>query len=69
MQQIKRRARRAARLAAAGSKPAARAAQLYDQQLAAMPPGRRSRRKAKSNIRPGPRNANPEKKPKRQRKK
>lgn len=65
VQQVKRRARRAARLAAAGSKPAARAAQLYDQQLAAMPPGRRSRRKAKNNIRPGPRNANPEKKPKR----
>lgn len=67
VQQVKRRARRAARLAAAGSKPAARAAQLYDQQLAAMPPGKPSR-KGKSNIRPGPRNANPEKKPKRTRK-
>lgn len=66
-QQIQRRARRAARLAASGSKPAARALRLYDQQLAAMGPGKASR-KASNNIKPGPRNANPERKPKRKRK-
>lgn len=65
-QQIQRRARRAARLAASGSKPAARALQLYDQQLTAMGPGKASR-KGENNIKPGPRNANPEKKTKRKR--
>lgn len=68
-QQIQRRARRAALKASRGSKPAAKAVQLYDRQLAAMGPGKPSR-KAKSNIVPGPRNTNqPPKKPKRKRKK
>ena len=66
-QQIKRRARRAAQLAAKGSKVAARALQMYDQQLAGMRPGK-APKKASNSIRPGPRNANPEKKPKRKRK-
>lgn len=61
-QQIKHRARRAARRAAAGSKVAARALKIYDQQLAFTGTGKPSRR-AKNAIKPGPRNANPPKKP------
>lgn len=68
-QQIQRRARRAALKASRGSKPAAKALALYDQQLAAMGPGKKGR-KGKSNIVPGPRNPNqPPKKTKRKRKK
>lgn len=68
-QQIQRRAKRAALKASRGSKPAARALELYDQQLGAMGPGKPSR-KAKSNIVAGPRNPNqPPKKSKRKRKK
>ncbi len=48
--QIERRARRAADLAARGSKVAARAGAVYDNQLAAMGPGKTPR--AKNNIRP-----------------
>ena len=48
--QIERRARRAADLAARGSKVAARAGAVYDNQLAAMGPGKAPR--AKNNIRP-----------------
>lgn len=66
-QQIQRRARRAARLAKNGSKSAIKALGIYDQQLASMGPGKPSR-KGGNTIKPGPRNANPEKKPKRKRK-
>lgn len=51
---IRRRATRAARAAARGSKPAARASQIYDNQLANTGTGKPST--AKSGIRPGPRN-------------
>lgn len=52
---IRRRAARASAAAARGSKPAARAVSIYGQQLAFTGPGKPSR-KAKSGIRPGPRN-------------
>lgn len=52
---IRRRAARASAAAARGSKPAARAVSIYGQQLAFTGPGRPNR-KAKSGIRPGPRN-------------
>lgn len=52
---IRRRAARATAAAARGSKPAARARQIYGQQLAGTGTGKPSR-KAKSGIRPGPRN-------------
>lgn len=52
---IRRRAARAAAAAARGSKPAARAREIYGQQLAFTGSGKPSR-KAKSGIRPGPRN-------------
>jgi hypothetical protein len=52
---IRRRAARASAAAARGSKPAARAREIYGQQLAFTGSGKPSR-KAKSGIRPGPRN-------------
>lgn len=52
---IRRRAARASAAAARGSKPAARAVSIYGQQLAFTGSGKPSR-KAKSGIRPGPRN-------------
>lgn len=52
---IRRRAARATAAAARGSKPAARAREIYGQQLAGTGTGKPSR-KAKSGIRPGPRN-------------
>lgn len=52
---IRRRAARATAAAARGSKPAARARDIYGQQLAGTGTGKPSR-KAKSGIRPGPRN-------------
>jgi hypothetical protein len=61
---IRRRAIRAARAAARGSKPAARASQIYDNQLANTGTGKPST--AKSGIRPGPRNTTG--KPKKKRK-
>lgn len=52
---IRRRAARATAAAARGSKPAARAREIYGQQLAFTGSGKSSR-KAKNNLRPGPRN-------------
>ena len=52
---IRRRAARASAAAAKGSKPAARAREIYGQQLAFTGKGKVSR-KAKNNLRPGPRN-------------
>lgn len=52
---IRRRAARATAAAAKGSKPAARAREIYGQQLAFTGTGKPSR-KAKNNLRPGPRN-------------
>lgn len=63
---IQRRMQRAADAAARGSKPAARARQLYGNQLAYMGAGKPAR--AKSNIRPGPRNTQGPPKRKRTRK-
>lgn len=51
---IQRRAARAAAAAARGSKPAAKAAAIYDRQLAPVLP--RGKGKAKNNLKPGPRN-------------
>lgn len=51
---IQERAQRAASAAARGSKPAARAVKIYDEQLAYTGKGRA--KAAKSNLRPGPRN-------------
>lgn len=63
---IRRRAARASAAAARGSKPAARAASIYGQQLAFTGSGKPA--KAKSGIRPGPRNTRGTPKPKRKRK-
>lgn len=52
---IRRRAARATAAAAKGSKPAARAREIYGQQLAFTGKGKVSR-KAKNNLKPGPRN-------------
>jgi hypothetical protein len=51
---IKRRAGRAAAAAARGSKPAAKAAAIYDRQLAPVLP--KGKGKGKNNLRPGPGN-------------
>ena len=51
---IRRRASRAAKAAAAGSKPAQKAMQIYDQQLAFT--GKGKPKAGKNNLRPGPRN-------------
>jgi hypothetical protein len=51
---IRRRASRAAKAAAAGSKPAQKALQIYDQQLAFT--GKGKPKAGKNNLRPGPRN-------------
>lgn len=64
--QIQRRAQRAAAAAARGSKAAARAREIYANQLAYMGTGKPAS-KVKSNIVPGPRNTQPPK-PKRKRK-
>lgn len=63
---IRRRMERAAAAAARGSKPAARAQQIYANQMAFMGSGKA--KAAKSNIRPGPRNTQGPPKRKRRRK-
>ena len=63
---IQARARRAEAAAAKGSKPAAKAVKIYDQQLAYAGPGKVS--KAKNNLRPGPKNKNGTPKKRRKRK-
>lgn len=52
---ITRRAQRAAAAAARGSKPATKAGEIYDRQLAPILPKGKGKR-AKNNLRPGPRN-------------
>lgn len=64
---IRRRAARATAAAERGSKPAARAREIYGQQLAFTGTGKPSR-KAKSGIRPGPRNTKGAPKKRRRRK-
>jgi hypothetical protein len=70
--QIQHRARRAARKAAAGSAPAARALELYRRQLAPTLPKGKIKRRTGNNIVPGPRNttgpAKPKRKPRKPRK-
>jgi len=63
---IRGRAKRAAAAAARGSKPAARAMEIYDRQLAPVLP--KGKGKGKNVIKPGPRNTQGPQKPKRKRK-
>jgi hypothetical protein len=63
---IRERAKRAAAAAARGSKPAARATEIYDRQLAPVLP--KGKGKGKNVIKPGPRNTQGPQKPKRKRK-
>ena len=65
---IRRRAERAAALAAKGSEKGKKALKIYGNQMAFMGPGK-PKKKAASNIIPGPRNANPPPKKKRGRRK
>jgi hypothetical protein len=65
---VRRRAERAAALAAKGSEKGKKALKIYGNQMAFMGPGK-PKKKAASNIIPGPRNANPPPKKKRGRRK
>ena len=65
---VRRRAERAAALAAKGSEKGKKALKIYGNQMAFMGPGK-PKKKAASNIVPGPRNSNPPPKKKRGRRK